>query len=571
MPYTFGDLKTELRGMIFPDGEASNLVTAHNKSFVDAVMDIQKWVACKQQDNLSTYPQCATYYRCGLTILPAPRGSILKVSVIDQNAETHENDWCSEIEYRQIEFEAINNYLNYSKSGTCLPLHLFFCIDYDACRKTYPTPTGEGLPAGLPALPIGYNYAEASTDSEHGRAYAGVWAMDRGRIYIAPWIQSTETVLVKWDGLKRTWNDNDPCDDDPLYTRAVRAWVSADHARDFDRDYEAEAGYRKEYAVALSDLIHECREESRNHAEAGGASAARSSLGSAGKLYQNTAQSATAYCPAGTTGNPEPVTIAAGTVSSTRSVAHANELARAEALRQATAKLDCDTVVVRFQNTRQEATVCCADQSDDLHPPVDGGCITEVVEANTAACEAATQTEADACAKDLATANATAALRTNKVCTWWNREVIVVKKCTNNEALTAEGKVLAHEIFSQSGQDDADTKAKIEAENRANVKLLEVCDDLFVYESPEFNDPKTYTFPYANCPSGVNPILTITIHMDAGAFKRTDLQGGYEAAYKAAKDYVDLQHVIWFNYYKGHVLASCQSESHTEDVTPTHL
>lgn len=53
--------------------------------FVDAVIDLQQWVECLQQNNTFLFPQCATYYNCGLTIIDsAPRGIIKRVSVIDK-------------------------------------------------------------------------------------------------------------------------------------------------------------------------------------------------------------------------------------------------------------------------------------------------------------------------------------------------------------------------------------------------------------------------------------------------------------------------------------------------------
>ena len=82
--YTFGQLKSDIRKRVFPAGEASNLVASHDKMFIDAMMDLQTWVKCLQYDHTDLVPQCATLYNCGLTVFDAPRGSILKVSVVDR-------------------------------------------------------------------------------------------------------------------------------------------------------------------------------------------------------------------------------------------------------------------------------------------------------------------------------------------------------------------------------------------------------------------------------------------------------------------------------------------------------
>lgn len=53
--------------------------------FVDALIDLQTWVECLQQNNTTTFPHCATFYNCGLTIIDAaPRGIIKRLSVIDK-------------------------------------------------------------------------------------------------------------------------------------------------------------------------------------------------------------------------------------------------------------------------------------------------------------------------------------------------------------------------------------------------------------------------------------------------------------------------------------------------------
>ena len=83
MSLTFGQLKSSVRAIIFPSGEASSLIAAHNKAFVDALIDLQTFVECLQFDNVSIFPQCSTLYNCGITVFDAPRGAIKKVSTIE--------------------------------------------------------------------------------------------------------------------------------------------------------------------------------------------------------------------------------------------------------------------------------------------------------------------------------------------------------------------------------------------------------------------------------------------------------------------------------------------------------
>ena len=118
MPYTFGDLKSELRPLLWPQGEAENLVIPHNKFFEEALLDLQRWVPCLQVNNTQIYRACSRFYQCGLTVMEQPVGGnqpqsignrIVSVAVIDKiNPSTHRedpdspDDWCSKIIYDQI-------------------------------------------------------------------------------------------------------------------------------------------------------------------------------------------------------------------------------------------------------------------------------------------------------------------------------------------------------------------------------------------------------------------------------------------------------------------------------------
>lgn len=81
---TFGTFKSDIRKRLWPAGEPPQLVAAHDKAFVDALIDLQTVVECLQSDNTNIVPQCATFYDCQMTVFQAPRGNIKSVSVIDK-------------------------------------------------------------------------------------------------------------------------------------------------------------------------------------------------------------------------------------------------------------------------------------------------------------------------------------------------------------------------------------------------------------------------------------------------------------------------------------------------------
>lgn len=627
MSIAWADLKKAIKANVFPTGEAPNLVAAHDKSFVDCMIDLQMAVDCLQVDNTSLYPQCATFYNCGLTVFDAPRGFIKKVSVLgqktlsnqttsggsggstgtassqiadvfippkgkgyqgsdilaifdppppvtviakiaqagpytlqvnqvlgvaadgtgpqfvrttltytDQNGQlqsatpapdctwgtsttgsvtvqcaansqvnatievtnvpftdggytievivtslgstggnngsnnpvtTGDPEFCSEIVYNQVDPCLIHNYLRGSRArGCCLSIPLFFGLDPLSCggRSNFPVPTDQGLPAGLPLLPLGFHYPQTSTDKQY-RSQMGIWAIERGKIYIAPWINSNETVLVMWDGIKRQFGDADQVDDDPLLAEALEAWVRFKHAGTFDHDYEAEANAKDAYygSVAMpgarQKLVHNCIEENRTRGCE--SSRARGSVTSVVSLFYNDAQTATATCPTGSTGNSVSVTIPAGTVGSNISVADANTKAKAQALTQAQAQLVCTPTAQTYTNDAQTANVSCVGEPDA--PTPEGQPVSVTVPAGTVT---STVSKADANAKALALAQSQASDKL--ACKFWNAPQTYTATCPNNQAITNTQTVAAHTYSSTLSQADADQQALTAATNAAN-------------------------------------------------------------------------------------------------------
>lgn len=471
---TFGQLKSNLRKVLFASGEANNLVVAHNKFFLDAVIDLQQWVACLQSDNTSQIPHCATFFNCGLTVFDAPRGIIKGVSVIDKinpttkkEDATADDDWCSEIKYQQVDICHVHKFL---ARGGCSSCHIPLFFGFNCRKGSFPLPTDEGL-GTLPKLPLGYHYAQPSTDDPRGRATAGVWAQERGKIYIAPWLQSTETAIVKWDGIKRTWADSDPIEDDPLYATALEEYVRWQHAAKFDKDDIEAARAATAYQEARANLIHQCREETRvrgcepSHARSSAASASSNT-----PLFYNEQQQFTADCTGNTNGSSVTVTIPSGTVASNISVADANQKAMNEAQSQAQAQLDCQQNQITYQNDAQSATATCS--SDENSPAPDGSPVTVTVQAGEVT-SAVSKADANATALALAESRAQSQL----ACTFWNSEQAYTASCPQGTTGSDVTKTVAAHTFSSTiSQSDADSKALNDAKNQAQQAL--VCDSI---------------------------------------------------------------------------------------------
>lgn len=492
--FTYQNLKDSVRSLVFPTGEAVNLVTQHDKLILDGYVQVQTWVKCFQQDNRTKVPHCATLYNCGLTSFDFNRAMIKGLSVIDKiNPETHledataDDDYCSEIKYEEVDYCFIEAYYARSRrSGCCLPISQFFAIPAPLCRKgTFAVPTDEGVPEGLPLLPFGFHYPQESTNATCGRALKGYWAKQRSKIFVVPWIQSTETILVTWDGINRSIQLGDLVEDDPEFIATIAAYVRRETKRLYNDIPGDLVEFKESYALALQGMIHACREETRIRGCE--TSVARGS--SVVSLFYNDQQQYTASCPGGTTGSAKTATVPSGTVGSTISKADANQKARQEAQAQAEALLVCTAIPVTYYNTAQTATVSCT--QEEGAPIPDGVPSTVTIPAGT---YSSTVSQAAADALALAAAEEQAAEQAN--CTYWNREVTYTADC--DEA--TEVVIPAHTYSSTVSQADADNQAEQAAKAEGDAQ----CPDVF--ESTE----QTYQAHF-NCPSCGLITLNVTI------------------------------------------------------------
>lgn len=183
-----------MRDVLWPfPGEARNLVKPHNAYFIDAAIDIQKWSKCLQARNIEQMPACSLYFDSGKTLAPAPIGFIKYVYTIANN------NWADPVYYDQDSYEEVVGW----------------------ARNRLPVLTAVGT---LPAIQQGIRYSSRQTDSVAGRARRGLYAIHNHRLYITPWLQSNESLVVEWNGIKKVWTDTDMLDLD-LWDKEVQKFI----------------------------------------------------------------------------------------------------------------------------------------------------------------------------------------------------------------------------------------------------------------------------------------------------------------------------------------------------------
>lgn len=232
---TYLQLRQKLRGVLWPDGEAVSLRTAHDGFFKEAMMELQKWVECLRQHNVSTFDFSTTFWHDGKTVVNAPFGDIRKVYTVAND------DFRDAVIYRSATIEEME------------------CWARNLWSATAPT-TAEGE-----ELELGYHPADLTSDSAVGRARVGIWTVYRNRLYVGPWIQSSEKIVVDWDGEKTDWADTDSINQ-TYWTFDVEAAISyyVGYKHEIFYGDKAEAGkYDALFKEKLSDLIWKCREYTR--------------------------------------------------------------------------------------------------------------------------------------------------------------------------------------------------------------------------------------------------------------------------------------------------------------------
>lgn len=403
-------------------------------------------------------------------------GMEVQISVV-KGTQVDNDDWCSKVFYDRVEYCHLERYgrlcarstSGFRAIGDAFVNALFGWGNFRNKTK-YPAPTDAGYEF-LDALPQGFHYPQTSTDAG-GRSRKGVFAVHGGRIYIAPWIESTETLVIEYVGKKTQWSDLDTVDDDPKLKKAVIEYVGREHFTYYESDDVKKNDFIKNYALTVRELINDCRNRNRTIAcdEAGTPLSAAAGVGNiqsgigSGTFY-NDQQAYTANCPPGRTGASITSTVPAGQVSSTLSVADANARALAQATADAQSKLSCSVDSSVFLNVEQTFTANCPADSGNT-PAAVGNQITVTVPAGSFQ-STVSQALADAAALSAAQEQANAQL----VCAFYNAPQTATATCPTGTTGTQQQATVAAGQYTDVTQQGADAKALAEAQRQASLLL----------------------------------------------------------------------------------------------------
>ncbi len=239
MAQTFADFLENVESLVHPSGIARPLEYQFRLDVISALIRIQKFCKYYRTRNRDVTDFADTTFYCGASVVDMPRGNIQRVYTIITDTgccpilASHMSDWdewLNKLQYR---------------------------------RQTYEEPTDS---TGL-AVPFRHPTEDNDKDC---RANYGYWSHKYNKIYLAPWIDSDESVVVEWHGIRRKYEDatvmpydgtdsygvGDSQDAGTELLTAVAAFVRSEDLRKNRRDYAGAAYERQVFDDKLADMIH---------------------------------------------------------------------------------------------------------------------------------------------------------------------------------------------------------------------------------------------------------------------------------------------------------------------------
>lgn len=233
-------LKTDIRNQVWPDGAPENLFSSHELAFQEAFAEVAKWVQSEQVRNTDVIPFSETKFKCGQTLHPHPKGIVRRVYTVLPTVIGNPPGFCDPVDYQE----------------TTYPKPEYFARRIMAYLTSLVPPTEVNF--------LGTSDANPQTDSGCGRARVGVFAKNNGTLYVAPWLQSNELLVIEWDGIKTVWRDTDPVTETQEYKKAIKLYFQYAHERDFGSAAMAQMIHNVAktgtFDEALADLMWQDRE-----------------------------------------------------------------------------------------------------------------------------------------------------------------------------------------------------------------------------------------------------------------------------------------------------------------------
>lgn len=242
---TFELFVSDISRTIFPEGAAENLVANHRKYIIDALIDLQQKVPCLRVQHRDRVSMSDTFTECQASVYSAPRGFISQIYAVTQD------NCCAKRFFQPVDWDEMEQILKDNQNCGALiePTYYYYSDDYGY--------------TDYPEYGCLY-YGDSSGATDLGtRPNVSFSAIKDGQLYLFPWLQSNEVLVIEWDGIKRSWKDTDEVQFDREVQDAVEHFLDRRTATREDCDLQRIQLAQSDYDTMVAKQIWQCRKERR--------------------------------------------------------------------------------------------------------------------------------------------------------------------------------------------------------------------------------------------------------------------------------------------------------------------
>lgn len=246
---TFAEFKERVKAIVFPEGEAENLVATHDSYIVEALISLQTTIPCLRNYNVTFLDKADVREQCSANFAQIERGIVTRVYAFLPGSD------CKRYYYEPRNIGFIENWM---KSARCVT-----CSDSDTADISRSPSCNTQVDGDLAC---GEDYTN-SDESDCGFKVSGrYFAVSSDNILaVAPRFPCGYKLAVHWTGIKRKYDDYDPIPDEGDLIAAVAKYVEGQRALRLDRDmalYERIMSQRGgDFSTIRADMIIRCKRE----------------------------------------------------------------------------------------------------------------------------------------------------------------------------------------------------------------------------------------------------------------------------------------------------------------------
>ncbi len=242
---TFELFVSGISSTVFPEGEAENLQANHRKYIVDSLIDLQQKVPCLRTQHRDRISMVDTFTECNASVYSAPKGFISQIYAVTQD------NCCAKRYFQPVDWDEMEQILKDNKNCGTLLDPTYYYYDEDYSYRLYPDYEC-----------LYYGDSSGATDARF-RPTISYSALKDGRLYLYPWLQSNEVLVIEWDGIKRSWKDTDEVQWDREVQDAVEHFLDFRTGYREDCDQQRMTNARVFYDELVAKQIWQCRKERR--------------------------------------------------------------------------------------------------------------------------------------------------------------------------------------------------------------------------------------------------------------------------------------------------------------------